>query len=129
MNTQALFSVLRTILIAFGAFLIGKNFFGSVLDASIWEQLVGAVLSIGTMVYSFIKRESTIEGFQTTIRGVLVFIGGLLVTAGKITGATLETVLGIFTIIGPHLYGWLSRKKTEGLVNGTVRLETLKGGK
>ena len=129
MNTQALFSVLRTLLIAFGAFLIGKNFFGSVLDASIWEQLVGAVISVGTMIYAFIKRESTIEGFQATIRGVLVFIGGLLVTSGKITGALLEAILGVLTILGPMLYAWLSRKKTEGLANGTVRLETLKGGK
>ncbi|MBC7509390.1 MAG: hypothetical protein H7320_11690 [Ferruginibacter sp.] len=128
MSKDSTLSILRTLLMAVAAFLIGKNLFGNAIDASIAEQLGGAFLAIVTLIWSFVDKTSTLEGFQSTVKGFIVFGGGLAIAAGKLRQEALEVILGLLSILGPMLYSYLSRLKTRGLSNGTIKIETLKGG-
>jgi hypothetical protein len=128
MSKDTILSLLRTVLMASAAFLIGKNLFGNAIDASFAQQIVGGILAVITLVWSFADKTSTLEAFQSTIRNCIIFIGGLLIAAGKFKNEYLEICLGLFSILGPAIYSYLSRTKTEGISNGTIKIKDLKGG-
>ncbi|MFC4261916.1 hypothetical protein ACFOWM_03435 [Ferruginibacter yonginensis] len=127
MSKDTTLSLLRTLLMALGAYLIGKNLFGNVIDTSLWEQCIGYTLALITMVWSFVDKTSTLEGFQSTIRSTFVFVGGLLIAAGKLKDQSLDIILGLLNVFGPLIYSYLSRLKTKGLSNGTIKIDNLKG--
>ena len=128
MSKETVFSLIRTLLMFCGAFLIGHNLFGQFIDSSMLEEILGSVMAIIGLIWSIVDKTSTIEALQSTLMNVMKFFGGLLVASGKISGETLVHVMGFVAVLAPMLYQYLSKKKTKGLANGTIELHTLKGG-
>lgn len=129
MKKENVFSLIRTILTALGSFLIGKNIFGNVVDQSILEIIVGAVLSIVSIAWSIADKTANIEMLQSGIRKVFVMIGGLLVASGKLDAAKLDTYLGLALSLIPFLYSLLSKKKSQEIAEGTISVQDLAGVK
>ena len=126
MNKETLMSLLRTFLTSFGIFLLGKNLFGSVIDQSIWQMVVGVTMAGVSVVWGIFDKTVGIEMLQSFLRSAIIGFGGLLVARGSLSPEKLESILGIVMSILPLLYSMLSRKKTNHLVNGTLSLEELK---
>ena len=126
MNKETLMSLLRTFLTSFGIFLLGKNLFGSVIDQSVWQMVVGVTMAGVSVIWGIFDKTVGIEMLQSFLRSAIIGFGGLLVARGSLSPEKLESILGIVMSILPLIYSMLSRKKTNDLVNGTLSLEELK---
>ena len=120
MNKETVFSLLRTLLTSFGVFLIGKNFMGSPIDQYMWQMLVGIILSSVSVVWGVIDKTIGLEMLQSFIRSIIVGLGGLLVAKGTVSAEKLESILGIALAFLPLVYSILSRKKSDGIAEGSI---------
>jgi hypothetical protein len=127
MNKQSFLSLLRVVLTAVGAYLIGRDLFGSPIDSSVWDQIIGAVLTVASIVWGIKDKTATIEMVQSGVRSVLVVIGGMLVASGKIKAELLTALLGIAAIIIPWIQSGVSRKKVDDIKAGKIAVADLKG--
>lgn len=126
MNKETVYTILRTLLTSAGVFLIGKNFLGSPIDQSLWQMLVGIVMSAFSVVWGMYDKTLGIEMLQSFIRSTIVGLGGLLVAKGSISPEKLESVLGIALAILPLIYSILSKKKSGELADGYIEPNALK---
>ncbi len=127
MNQDKIFSFLRQLLSFAGAWLIGKQLFGSTVDNSTLEMLIGVVLSIAGLVWGVVDKTANIEMWQSVARHVITSVGGMFVASGKLSAMALEQILGITLFVITLLQGWMSRKKVEQIKQGAVSVHTLKG--
>lgn len=128
MSKAVILSLIRTVLTAFGAFLLGKNIFGAPLDDVLWQSIIGAIIALASIIWGFVDKTNTIDAVQSGLRSVIVVFGGLLVASGKISDKVLESVLGVASAIIPFLYSILSKTKTDMIAAGALKPETtLKG--
>lgn len=126
MNKDTVLSLVRTLLTSVGMFLLGKNLLGSPIDPSMWQMVVGVVMSGASVAWGILDKSIAIEMVQSFIRSAIIGFGGLLVAKGSLSPEKLESILGIAMALLPLLYSILSRKKTAGIEDGTIKLSTLK---
>ena len=130
MNKETVFTLIRTLLTSVGVFLIGKNFLGAPIDQSVWQMLVGIIMSATSVIWGVMDKTIGLEMLQSFIRSAIVGLGGLLVAKGSLSPEKLESILGIVLAILPLLYSILSRKKSDGIAEGSIapfELKTTKG--
>ena len=126
MNKDTILSLIRTLLTSVGMFLLGKNLLGSPIDPSTWQMIVGVTMSAASVAWGILDKSIAIEMVQSFIRSAIIGFGGLLVAKGSLSPEKLESILGIAMALLPLLYSILSRKKTAGIEDGTIKLSTLK---
>ena len=126
MNKETIFSLLRTALTLIGSYLIGKNLLGNTIDNSIIEILVGAGMSLASVVWGIFSKDLVIEQVQSFIRSAVVGIGGLLVASGKIEAGKIESLSGFLLAVSTFIYSLLSRKKSQNIVSGKIESDKLK---
>lgn len=129
MNKETIFSVVRTLLSAFGSFLIGKNIAGTTVDMVVWEMWVGGFMGAASLAWSIFDKTATIEMFQSGIRNFLILIGGFLVGWGKLAQGTWDAIMGIIVILLPFIYSQLSKQKSIDIATGKLGLRDLSGVK
>jgi hypothetical protein len=129
MNKETVFTLIRTLLTSVGVFLIGKNFLGSPIDQSVWQMLVGIIMAGVSVVWGIMDKTIGLEMLQSFIRSVIVGLGGLLVAKGSVSPEKLESILGIVLAVLPLVYSILSRKKSDGISNGSIAAFELKTSK
>jgi hypothetical protein len=124
------FSIIRYLLSAVGAYFLGRQFFGQQVTSEFWEQASGVILVLISVVWGFVDKSVTIEGFQGAIRQVWAVIAGILIGAGKMNDQTSNLILGILGTLSAWVYSWLSKKKTMRLANPAdpLKVEHLNGG-
>jgi hypothetical protein len=120
MNKETVFTLIRTLLTSVGVFLIGKNFLGSPIDQSVWQMLVGVIMAGVSVVWGILDKTVGLEMLQSFIRSAIVGLGGLLVAKGSMTPEKLESILGIVLAVLPLVYSILSRKKSDGINEGSI---------
>jgi hypothetical protein len=120
MNKETVFTLIRTLLTSVGVFLIGKNFLGSPIDQSVWQMLVGVIMAGVSVVWGIMDKTIGLEMLQSFIRSAIVGLGGLLVAKGSMTPEKLESILGIVLAVLPLIYSILSRKKSDGINEGSI---------
>lgn len=118
--------IVRTILSAFGAFLVGRNFFGHPIDESYWQEIVGIILGIVAVVWSIYDKTATVEAVQGALRQTLTFIGGILFSLGLVTNQTIQAILGVLAAVTPFIQGYLMRLKNNQLDAGKITVQQLK---
>lgn len=126
MNKETIFTIARTLLTSVGVFLIGKNFLGSPIDQSMWQMLVGLIMSAGSVAWGIWDKTLGIEMLQSFIRSAIIGLGGLLVAKGSISPEKLESILGIALAVLPLVYSILSKKKSGEIATGAIEPATLK---
>jgi hypothetical protein len=129
MNKETVFTLIRTLLTSVGVFLIGKNFMGSPIDQSVWQMLVGVIMAGVSVVWGIMDKTIGIEMLQSFIRSAIVGLGGLLVAKGSLSPEKLESILGIVLAVLPLVYSILSRKKSDGIAEGSIAPFELKTSK
>ncbi|MBC7535110.1 MAG: hypothetical protein H7258_05395 [Ferruginibacter sp.] len=105
----------RAVLTLVGTYLFGHNIFGNMIDASLWQEISGAGMVLVSFIWSISSKCLTLEILQSTLLKVVMVAGGLLVTSGRIAGATLNAFVMLLTAIIPMLYSYLSKKKSAGI--------------
>lgn len=119
-------SILRAILTAIGSFLIGKSIFGYGIDDINWQTIVGIIISIGSLIMAIKDKAANIEMWQSVLRQILIFVGGILVAAGIMTGKNLEAILALIPVLIPVIQSYTARVKINQIESGKVSTEQLK---
>lgn len=128
MNSTTLWSAVRTILTGFGAFFMGKHLFGQVIDDTAWQGWVGLVVGLGSTIWGFRDKSTTLEGLQSFLRSTVIFIGGIFVANGKVTGDQVNAILGVLLVVVPWIYSTLSKAKVVSMATGKTEAATNKNG-
>ncbi len=128
MNKDLWLSLLRTALTAFGSFLFGKNILGASIDAVLWQEIVGIAIAVGSTLWGIIDKTATVEGVQSAVRSVAVFIGGLLVASGKLSSGSLDSWMGFITTLVTVILSVTNRAKVKQLSEGQIKIDTLPDG-
>jgi len=125
---ETLKTVLRYVFTLVGGWLIGKNIslFGNPLDSNTVEIIGGAILSVISIVWSFIAKEVTEESLGGALRHVVGSIGSILVSAGRLSPEQLTMWLGLVTALAPIVFSWLVRRKNVKLKTGEISVQQLK---
>lgn len=122
-------AILRALLTAIGAFVIGKNVFGTAIDNQVWESVISGIVVVATLIWSIKDKTANIEMWQSGIRTAITFIGGLLLAKHIINAEQLAAVItGALTVL-PVIYGLLSKAKSTMIANGTLPVQQLKKNK
>lgn len=132
MKQEQINSLIRTVLTLVGAFLTGGGahyFFGHIIDTAYWEEITGIMLTIISIVWSISTKVVDIEKLQGSIRQVVTFICGILVAKNLLNAQTALAVIAFAGAILPYIQAGLSRKKTEQLSEGKIKVMQLKGAK
>lgn len=126
MNRELLFTLIRSVLTAVGSFMFGKSLFGLDITPEWWETAIGAVLTIASVVWGIMDKTLTIEAWQSALRQIFVFVGGILVAIGKFTPEQFAAILGVLLVVANMSYSFLSKKKSEQVANEKINPESLK---
>lgn len=115
-----IFAIIRSVLSAVGAYLLGINVFGIKVDASVWQEVVGGAMAFAGIAFSVLDKSLTVEMIAAFIRQTITVGGGLLVAAGKIRGEVVVSLLAVIPLIAPYVQGILLRIKVAGLQSGKI---------
>ena len=64
MEKDRISSIIRYVLSAIGAWLLGRQLFGLPVDEALWEGIAGAIMTVVSIVWGFADKTVTLEGFQ-----------------------------------------------------------------
>lgn len=123
---KTLLKILPSILTIAGTFLIGSNLFGTAVNESLWQEIVGAVLAVAGVLASIIDHTASVEMIQAALRRAAEVITTLLIASGKATPETVKSVLEFMLLAVPIIYAYFSRKKTQKLSTGELSTSDLK---
>lgn len=120
LSKTEIFALLRSVLSAVGAYLLGVNLFGVKVDESLWQEVVGGAMAVAGIVFSVLDKSLSIEMISAFLRQTITVGGGLLVAAGRLKGQLLISMLALIPVIAPYIQAILLRKKIAGLQDGTI---------
>lgn len=126
MTKETFIIIFKAVLTVGGSYLLGINLWGQIVDNSILQIIIGIALSGASIAWSIFDKSYTIESIQAFIRQTVLFVGGLLIAAGKITPERLDVYLGAILAIIPVLQSYLSKKKAQDLKEGELQVNRLK---
>ena len=126
MTKEQIYAIIRLLLSALGSYLLGHNLFGNTIDNSILTQITGCVLGLVSVIWSIAEKNVLTEQIEGAVRQSITFIGGLLVSSGKLSAASLDSWLGILVIILPFILSRLGVAKNKQIDTGIIKVEELK---
>lgn len=112
LSKQTASSLIRAIIMILGAFLINHHIGSTAIDQTWLDAAGGIAISLFSVVWGMFDKSTSLEAFEAAIKQALVFVGGLLVTSGKISIDSLNGYIGILTVILPVVWSYVSKKKT-----------------
>jgi hypothetical protein len=113
-------SLFRTLLTLAGTYIIGHNLFGKPIDANVWQEVGAAALTAFSVGWGVLDKTATVEMVQSAIRSVLITFGGLLVAAGKLSGQSLEAIVGVGAVIVTAIQSHTSKVKIKQIASGQL---------
>lgn len=119
-------TIVRTILTAVGSFLIGTTIFHHVVLAPFWSDFTGIVLTVFSTIWGIADKTAGVEQIQSALRQVVVFIGGIFVARGYITGDNLTAILALIPVLLPIAQSHAERSKSNQLAAGKITTQQLK---
>jgi hypothetical protein len=119
-------AIIRFALSAFGAWLIGRNLGTVTIDPSTSQEIIGAIMILGSIVWDVINKTLTEEKLEGALRQVLIGAGGIFVAAGLLRSAYLTTALGALPMIVSLIWSFTTRSKAAKLQVGQAQPSQLK---
>lgn len=127
MSLDTLLSIIRTAMTLAGSYVLGHNLLGHTIDASLWQEIMGAAMAVGGTIWGICDKPATIEGLQSAIRSIVLAVGGVLMALGVVNQQNLDTVLALLLAVIPMIQSHTSKVKVKQLDSG--KLTTDAGGK
>lgn len=125
MSQNQVFSIIRNLAMVLGSWLVGRNLFGATLTPEVWQEVVGGIILLVTLYFTWKSHELTIELAQTLILKLVMSVGTVLIASGKITGEYLTKIIGTLTVLIPIIYSIISKKKSEKIAAGDISTSKL----
>lgn len=119
-------SIIRTVLTAAGAYLIGLNFFGDPIDDTIWQGIAGCIITAVSVIWAIKDKTATQEMIASGLRQVIVFFGNFLVGAGYVKDEVIQGLLQIISILVPITSSAVARAKNRRIDSGDLDVRDLK---
>lgn len=126
MTKETFFVFLKAAMTAVGAYLVGQNLLGNKIDQSILEGLTGVVLAVGSIGWSIFDKTYTTEMITSTARQAFIFVGGLLISSGKLTEGQLNGWLGLLLPIAAIIQSYFQKKQVSKVQSGEIDADKLK---
>lgn len=126
MKTERLMSILRALLSIVGGFILGHNIFGLDVDETLWQEFLGSVLALSSIILSVIDKTANIEKIEGAARQILSFSGAALVARGILSAQQFATIFPALIVLLPLLLGKTSTTKTKALDTGKLSIADLK---
>ncbi len=127
MSKENVINLLQSLLVVAGGYLIGDNLLGNEINQVLWMGIVGVAVTLVGFIWDLATTKVAIEYVQTTLMGVAQFVGGLLISIGKLSAENAQTYYGLLSTLVGLIYPIISRKKTAELANGDLNVTELKG--
>lgn len=127
MTKESLLSSLRALLILVGTYLVGHSIFGHTVTEDIWTVIISSVVTVASTIWGIATKTATIEGIESAVRSVVTGIGGILASAGVLSGDNLNAILGFITAVLPTFQSSLSRSKNKQIATGKVEVSSTTG--
>lgn len=122
MTQDTFLSSLRTALILIGTYMVGHNAFGHPVDANLWEEFAGAIMSVGSAIWGVLDKPTGIEGFQSAVRSVVTAIGGVALAHHLVTQENLNDIMALLLILIPVVQSYTSRLKMKHMAAGKIQV-------
>lgn len=120
MSQESVFSLIRSVLTFVGSYIIGHALFGIALTSTVWDVVIGSVVTLTGTIWGIADKTATIDSVSSAIRSVFIAIGGIFVAAGKVSQNTLNQILGIMTAAIPVIQSYISRLVVKQIATGTL---------
>lgn len=128
MNKQFVITLVRTIMTAFSAYVIGRNFLGNPVTSIWWEEAIAVVVTVISVAWGLWDKSTKLEGLQSGLRQVFAFAGGIIYAKGSMEPGIWQQVTGIVIDLATLIYSMTSKEKNAGIVAGKFTVvETNKG--
>lgn len=127
MNKETGLSILRSVLTAVGAYLMGKFFLGSTIDNNLWGGIAAAVVTSVSIVWGFVDKSINAEKLESGLRSVIITFGTLLVGSGVIKSEVLDSVLAVISLLIPVLLSQAAKSGNKSVATGEVKIADLSG--
>jgi len=124
MNTN-LQSLIRALLSALGAFLIGHAIWKTPITTSFWDDFTGIVIAVGSLIWGIKSKTATVEMLEATAKSVITFAGGLFVTAGVLSSDQLVTIVAFGSMLAGYVFSAASKKKVQIIANNPNKVAQL----
>ena len=122
MTKETILSVVRTLLTLLGAYIVGHNFFGGtvLVDNALLDNIIGAVIGLGSAIWGIFDKSSGVDQLQSGLRSFITVIGGVLTAGGKISGTTLNLILGLIAPLLTIIQSFTAKQKIISIATGTL---------
>lgn len=117
---EQILSALRTLLILAGGYLIGKQILGVEVGIDWVQAAVGIVLGLVGVIWSWVDKTITNDKWQSLVRNVIVFGGGILISNGVITGEMWQVIIGAIGTVFPWILSEQNRSKNAAIKSGEI---------
>lgn len=126
MNSNNLGSIIRAVLTALAAFVIGHKVFNTDITEQLWPSIVAGVVAIASLVWGIATKSATIEAWESGIRFVVSGVSGVLVSYGIINAAQAIAVIGAVVAIVPIIQSAQAKQKSTLLATNQLQVGSLK---
>jgi hypothetical protein len=117
---EQILSALRTLLILAGGYLLGKEILGVPVDNNWILSATGIALGLAGVIWSAVDKTLTNDKWQSVVRNVIIFGGGILISNGVITGEMWQVIIGAIGTVFPWILSGQNRAKNEDIKSGEI---------
>jgi len=122
---ETLLSSIRALLVAVGAFIIGNHFFATTIDASWVDLIAGGVVAAVGFLWSVFSKELGTDQILAGVKSAVVFIGGLLVSAGLIKDEQWMSISGVISALIALIGSAVTKKQTANTLANPLNARKL----
>lgn len=124
-----LMAIIRTLLSLGGAYLLGHNLFGTTINESLLQEIIGAVMITVSLVWTILDKTAGIEKVEGFIRQFVTALGGLFIGLGVVKEEVVTTISSILIALLPYILSLLGKKKSQDIATGELGVNDLAGVK
>lgn len=127
MNKESVLSLVRIVLTAVGAYVMGKYFLGATIDNNLWLGIAGSVVTAISITWGVLDKSATTEMVQSGLRSIVLTFGTLLVGSGVIKDEVLQGLLAAISIIVPAIISEANKRTNKNVATGKTPIVDLSG--
>lgn len=122
---ETILSAIRALLVAAGAFLIGKHFFAQEITSDWVTLIAGGVIAAVGFIWSVITKQVGTDAIFAAVKSAIAFIGGIIISAGIIDEQSWIQISGVLVAILSVVSSLVLKKQNENIANGVTNIQKL----
>ena len=107
-------------------FFIGRSVFGHEVNTTNWEVWVGAIMTIGGGIWSWIDKTLAEDQKLSLIRTIMASAGAVVIASGKVDEVTWTNITGLVVVLMTFILGRVIKTKDANIASGDIPVSALK---